>query len=237
MKNPSRKNFAGIRPLSPTASCFGLAFALLASACSQGGRGNPPSPEINRLDVLTSFTIAVSKRDFNKAMQFLAPEERLHFGADAGNVPESLQERLRALRLATLNNDPRITLSSEGKIQGVYAILPVIDGGPVVDLDALPKPVALVPEPREPTEEDRVREAAQKLFQSIRDQDWDNALNRLAPDERRVFLDDKGKIDPESRQRLSAIDTTSWKALSLKNEKLTGVVLIIPKPAVENPSR
>jgi hypothetical protein len=170
-------------------------------------------------------------------MQFLAPEERLHFGADAGNVPESLQERLRALRLATLNNDPRITLSSEGKIQGLYAILPVIDGGPVVDLDTLPKPVALVPEPREPTEEDRVREAAQKLFQSIRDQDWDNALNRLAPDERRVFLDDKGKIDPESRQRLSAIDTTSWKALSLKNEKLTGVVLIIPKPAVENPSR
>ena len=53
--------------------------------------------------------------------------------------------------------------------------------------------------------------------------------------ERGDFLDAKGKVKGDARERLAKVDTSDWDALTLKDGKLTGVVLIIPESAGNRP--
>ena len=85
MKYPSDETRSG-PPIyaAPILAGF-VSLILILLACTQGGRSGAPAIATGRLDVLTSFAIAVSKNDFPRALQFLAPEERLLFLDGSGS--------------------------------------------------------------------------------------------------------------------------------------------------------
>ena len=72
------------------------------------------------------------------------------------------------------------------------------------------------------------------FFKFVRSRQWPHALGLVSRGERQVFLKSNGEMKAEARQRLSAIDTSSWQALTLMEGKLTGVVLLIPPAANAN---
>src|SRR3990167_1009829 len=81
-------------------------FFLVGCAGGGGPASNPGKGD--RLDILTNFTLALSKRDFRTATDMLAPTERTLFLDGGGKVLPEYKERLRAMRLTTLVNNPSI---------------------------------------------------------------------------------------------------------------------------------
>jgi hypothetical protein len=203
-----------------------FAAAILIAACSSGKLSPFGS---SRLDVLTNFTLAVSRGDSAAALEMMAPEERMRFLTGGGLTAENRWDRLRAMRLSTLNQNPGITLQ-DGRLKGLYGFLPVLEAGPMTEISRLPVDEIEDVKPSGPSEDELLRQATEALFQSIRKREWDRALGYLNPREKRVFLDEKGGLRKSALKRLSAIDTASWNALALRDGKLTGVVLIIPSP-------
>lgn len=209
------------------AGAFLASGLMLLAGCAGAPRkpfetGNP-----DRLEILTNYTLSLSKRDFEGAVAKLAPPDRDRLlGAD-GKVRPEFQDRLRAMRLTTLVANPMVTLE-QGRIRGIYDLLPVIEQGEpapvVVDLP-LDEPARVLDE--EPGRED-LRAATAAFFRSVREREYKKAVGMLAPEERRVFLREDGRVKEAARRRLAAIDTSAWDALTLEEGKLTGVVLIIP---------
>jgi hypothetical protein len=212
--------------------------ALLAmmgfAGCSASAFPGRADPKQERLDVLTSFTLALSKHDYRAAAGFLAPEDRAKLAsADAGILPE-YRERVGAIRRATLLNNPLIEIR-RGFIFGIPDVLPVLAQGHADSLDLHASPDtgwAAVPDSTrsEAAREKELKRAAGAFFRAVSKQEWERALGLLDPGERQEFLDPKGKLKADEKWRLASVDTTQWEALTLKDGKLTGVVLIIPEP-------
>jgi hypothetical protein len=86
------------------------------------------------LDVLTSFSLALSKYNFRDAARYLAPADRAKLaGAEEGILPE-YRDRVRAIRRTTLLNNPLIEVR-HGLIYGIPDLLPVIASGEADDGD------------------------------------------------------------------------------------------------------
>lgn len=213
--------------------------AFLLAACARNDRRAFQPKDGDRLEILTNFTLALSKRDFAMAVGMISPSDRdLMLGAD-GQVKPEYQERLRAMRLTTLVHNPLISIEEEGRIRGVYHLLPVIDQGAPVEYSAMdlpsggPEPSADPAAAEEERERQELRAAAKAFFRSVRDRKWNQALGMVDPGERQAFLKGDGKIKAAATRRLAAIDTSSWEALNMEAGKLSGVVLIIPATAPE----
>ncbi len=73
-----------------------------------------------------------------------------------------------------------------------------------------------------------LQETVKKFFSAIRQQNWSAALAMINADEKKAFLDEKGKLSEASKARLSRIDISNRGALMLQDGKLTGVSLIVP---------
>lgn len=208
--------------------------------CSTSAFPRHSDPKQERLDVLTSFTLALSKHDYRAAAAYLAPEDRAKLaGAEAGILPE-YRERVSAIRRATLLNNPLIEIR-RGLIYGIPDVLPVLAQGHADSLDLHAAPDtgwAAVPDSTrsEATREKELKRAAEAFFHAVSKQEWEKALGYLAPGERQEFLDPKGKLKAEDRWRLASVDTSQWGALTLRDGKLTGVVLIIPEPREGGPA-
>jgi hypothetical protein len=159
----------------------------------------------------------------------LAPSDRDRLiGADGKVLPE-FEDRLRAMRLTTLAGNPLVTVE-EGRIRGIFELLPVIEQGAQDPSDPVARAAPSTPDPApkaEPRNEE-LRTAAEAFFRSVRASEYRKAMGMVAPGERRVFVGDDGRVKRDARRRLSAMDTSSWDALTLEDGKLTGVVLIIP---------
>jgi hypothetical protein len=219
---------------------FGLVLGL--AGCSSSAFPERGHPGRERLEVLTGFTLALSKYDFREAASYLAPADRAKLaGADAGILPE-YRERIRAIRRTTLLNNPLIEVR-RGLIYGIPEILPVLEVGDadsaiataLSDTSVAPMPApGLAPRSREKEE---LKRAAEAFFRAVSRRDWNKALAYVDAQEREGFLDAAGKIKIAARQRLAAADTADWEALTLKDGKLTGVVLIIPAGADKPPAQ
>ena len=228
----------GVR-LRRVGASFPAVLALLFAACAGDSRRvAQPKHGNDRLEILTSYTLALSKRDFPTAVGMISQADRDRMlGAD-GQVTPEIQERLRAMRLTTLVRNPLISIE-EGRIRGLYDLLPVLDqsapmesAAPGIsheDPESLPAAAAGAEEPGRK----ELRAAAEAFFRSVQDQRWKKALSMVNPGERQVFLKGDGKIKPAATRRLAAIDTSSWEALDIEEGKLSGVVLIIPAAAPE----
>lgn len=188
----------------------------------------------DRLEVLTSYTIAISKRDYKSAAALLAGPDRMRIASvDAGILPE-YRDRIRAMRLTTLLENPLIEVS-HGMIAGIPDLLPVLAQASVWTLDSGQAELPGVTENEVPqkkpgeAKEEALRKTAQAFFKSVQRAEWGPALGFLNAKERESFQDRKGNIKVEAKKRLSAVDTASWEALRLMDGRLTGVILIIPE--------
>jgi hypothetical protein len=118
-------------PVADGVSMRSILFSALAAAlltgCGSSAFPGFSDPGKKRLDVLTSFTLALSKRDFLEAAAYLAPADRAKLADDAGILPQ-YRERVRAIRRATLMNNPLVEVR-HGLISGIPDILPVLAVG------------------------------------------------------------------------------------------------------------
>jgi hypothetical protein len=208
-----------------------VVFALAGCSPSAFPRSSDTAQE--RLDVLTSFSLALSKRDYRAAAGYLGPEDRTKLADGEGAIRPEYRDRVRAIRRATLMNNPLIEVR-KGHIYGLPDVLPVLAQGQpdsVRRQDASDTGFAAVadPEPTAQAGEKELRRAAEAFFRAVSKRDWKKAMGYLAEEERQDFLDPKGNLRDGARQLLASADTSQWAALTLKDGKLTGVFLILPE--------
>jgi hypothetical protein len=202
--------------------------------CSSSAFRTAFNPERERLDVLTSYSLALSKRDYREAAKFLAPEDRSRIAnPDQGILPE-YRERVRAIRRTTLMNNPLIEVR-RGLIHGIPDILPVLALGSV-DTSAEESDTGFAQQPApdrlpDSLAREELHRTARAFFQAVSRREWRKALGYVDVQEKEGFLDAKGVVRDATRRRLAAADTSGWEALTLKDGKLTGIVLLIPDGA------
>jgi hypothetical protein len=224
-----------------------LAAGLLFSACaSSGGRETSAAPPVTGsddiLDLLTGFGESISKRNFNRAVQYLVPEDRARILNPQDQVPEDMQKALMALPLQRLTRISSVRVEN-GYLAGIYGLL---DVGPQeaarnsediaeVDPDGASGEEMAVETPLEEAEPAGTgREAAelnravQEFFSAVRQKDWNAALSLMNENEKKALLDDKGRLKDSAKERLSRIDAANRNALVLQEGKLTGVTLLLP---------
>lgn len=212
---------------------FGLA------GCSSSAFPGFSDPRQERLEVLTSFSLALSKRDYRAAATYLGPEDRAKLaGGEEGILPE-YRDRVRAVRQATLFNNPMIEVR-HGHIFGLPDVLPVLAQGRPDSLGASSSPdtgLAARPDPgrSDDAAEAELKRAAEAFFRAVSKRQWDKALDYVADEERQDFLDPKGRLREEARRRLESADTSQWTAMTLRDGKLTGVFLILPETGAGRP--
>lgn len=111
-------------PFKLLISTLALASAFWLSACSSTRKDpNQPAGSTDILDLLTGFGESISKRDYNKAVGYLVPEERAQLTDSRGQVPEDKQKALSNLRLARLIRMPGVRVEN-GYLAGIYNLLP-----------------------------------------------------------------------------------------------------------------
>ncbi|MBW8888199.1 MAG: hypothetical protein JF616_10630 [Fibrobacteres bacterium] len=216
-------------------SCLPLALIVVVGlvGCSSSAFPRFSDPQQERLDVLTSFSLALSKRDYRAAAGYLGPEDRAKLADGTEGILPEYRDRVRAIRRATLLNNPLIEVR-KGLIYGLPDVLPVLAQGRPDSLNRQDDPdtgFAVVPDSnRAEAAELELKRAAEAFFQAVSKRDWGKALGYLADEEREDFLDPKGKLRDDARRRLASADTSQWASLTLKDGKLTGVFLILPDP-------
>ena len=67
-----------------------------------------------------------------------------------------------------------------------------------------------------------------KFFSAVNKRNWTSALAMMSEGEKRLLLDDKGRLKESSKQRLTQIDQKNREALILQDGKLMGVTLLLP---------
>lgn len=186
-----------------------------------------------RLDALTSYTLALSKRDYRLAASLLSPGDRAKLAdPETGILPE-FRDRLRAMRLTTMMNNPLIDVGG-GLITGIPDLLPVLAQGEKMQIDSAesqPETAFALqkgPEDSAHQEAEALRRTSASFFRAVQKRNWTGAMALVDAQERQDFVKADGRIKDAARRRLEAIDTSSWGALTLKDGKLTGIVLIIP---------
>jgi hypothetical protein len=79
-----------------------------------------------------------------------------------------------------------------------------------------------------PQNDAKLRETVNKFFSAVNRKNWQSALALMNDSERKLLLDDKGRLKESSKQRLAQIDQKNREALLLQDGKLTGVTLLLP---------
>ena len=67
-----------------------------------------------------------------------------------------------------------------------------------------------------------------KFFSAVNKRNWTSALAMMSEGEKRLLLDDKGRLKESSKQRLTQIDQKNRDALIMQDGKLMGVTLLLP---------
>ena len=241
------KMFAGAR------ICLVGLVGLLA-ACSSTNRDNSPAPASNDLlELLTGFGESISKRNFDKAISYMVPEERALMVDSDKKIPEQTQKALMALPLQRLIRNPAVRVQN-GRIAGIYQMLPNLrqaEAGAAMSEStasgeynevlgeggAAANPAAVATAEGEDSYsstnvrtkgDPELSRAVHKFFTAVNHKNWSGALALMNEDEKKFLLDEKGRLKESSKQRLSKIDQKNRDALVLQDGKLTGVTLLLP---------
>lgn len=239
-----------------------LFFVLLLLACfgcasNQRAQEAPRSQDL--LELLTGFGESLSKRNFALAADYLVPEDKAMLVDERGRVPEDKQRAMQALPLQRLLNHPRVRVE-EGRIAGIYALLPNLSQGKAVALGAegdsaaspeyqalfgergsasaeggMPAemPAGEAPFSSDPTAYDR--QLAEEFFAAVTRRKWAEALGYVHETERQRLVDEKGRVTEKTKRRLARLQQDDLRALLLVDGKLTGVTLVLPDDAAAQP--
>jgi hypothetical protein len=232
-------------------------FCLLMACSSSRKESNVPQGSNDILDLLTGFGESVSKRDYNKAVGYLVPEERAQLTDSRGQVPEDKQKALSSLRLARLIRMPGVRVEN-GYLAGIYNVLPLNEGERPVSSETGEDPLLSEGSPaaeseevateqaseensgegsedmygakaaENPAENPELTEAVNKFFKAVSQKNWQVALSMMNDNEKKILTDDKGRLKETSKNRLKNIDSAGKEALTLQDGKLTGVTLLLP---------
>ncbi|MDB5049221.1 MAG: hypothetical protein JWO30_2292 [Fibrobacteres bacterium] len=74
----------------------------------------------------------------------------------------------------------------------------------------------------------QLKATVNKFFSAVNKKNWSSALAMMNDGEKKLLLDDRGRIKESSKQRLAQIDQKNREALILQDGKLTGVTLLLP---------
>lgn len=74
----------------------------------------------------------------------------------------------------------------------------------------------------------QLKSTVNKFFSAVNKRNWTSALAMMSEGEKRMLLDEKGRLKESSKQRLSQIDQKNRDALILQDGKLSGVTLLLP---------
>lgn len=227
---------------------------LMACASSRSNSskeaGTAPSSD-DLLELLTGFGESLSKRNFAKAVDYMVPEEKAMM-MEGSSVPPEKQKMLMALPLQKLIRHPAVRVEN-GKIAGIYTLLPNLNQAPAGGVASEEAPaedpsLAATEMPATETgdqpvsEEDeegnsaaaadandpRLKETVNKFFTAVNRRNWSSALALMNEGERKLLLDDKGRLKESAKQRLTQMDQKNRDALVLQDGKLTGVTLLLP---------
>lgn len=232
-----------------------IALVSLLMACASGRKEQAAAPESDDLlELLTNFGESISKRNYNKAVDYLVPEEKALM-VDGGLVSPEKQKMLSALPLQKLIRNPSVRVEN-GKIAGIYPLLPNLRQASAADIAVPPEPTpeddALAapnveagesglsmngeetpvgtPETSadSPASAHLLKATVNKFFAAVNRRNWQGALALMNESERRMLLDDKGRLKESAKQRLTHIDQQNRDALVLQDGKLIGVTLLLP---------
>lgn len=227
-----------------------VATVALLMACASSKKETAQAPESNDLlELLTGFGESLSKRNFTKAVDFMVPQEKALM-MEGSSVPPEKQKMLMALPLQKLIRHPAVRVEN-GKIAGIYTLLPNLNqaqaGAPAVE-ETPAEDAALAAETPAAESSDlpmseeaeeaqaagisgndpRLKETVNRFFTAVNRRNWQSALALMNDSERKLLLDEKGRLKESSKQRLTQIDQKNREALVLQDGKLTGVTLLLP---------
>jgi hypothetical protein len=230
----------------------------LLVACASSNKEAAQAPRSDDLlELLTGFGESLSKRNFTKAVDFLVPEEKSLL-LEGGSVPPEKQKLLMALPLQRLIRNPSIRVenghiagiygmlpnlkqgeaaanmaaandssSTEASASGdIGATGPMAAGASTEPAgeDGIEASAMAGANPADP----QLKSAVNKFFAAVNRRNWSSAVAMINESERRLLLDDKGRLKESAKHRLAQIDQKNRDAISLQDGKLTGVTLLLP---------
>jgi hypothetical protein len=241
------------RFLSARVGLVAMVGMLMACAASKKETAQAPSSD-DLLELLTGFGESLSKRNFTKAVDYMVPEEKALM-MEGSSVPPEKQKMLMALPLQRLIRHPAIRVQN-GKIAGIYTVLPNLNQAqagsmPAEDTETPAADVSESPATEAPAGSDyadmsssedgeepqatvatgndpQLKATVNKFFTAVNRRNWQGALALMNDSERKLLLDDKGRLKESAKKRLTQIDQTNREALVLQDGKLTGVTLLLP---------
>lgn len=236
------------------AAAMGLLVAC-ASSNKETASQAPRSDDL--LELLTGFGESLSKRNYTKAVDYMVPEEKALM-LEGGSVPAEKQKMLLALPLQRLIRNPSIRVENghiagiygvlpnlkqgeaaanmasaagatdSSAANGVTAEAPkgpmAAEASTEVSADDIDAASATAANPNDP----QLKAAVNKFFVAVNKKNWSNALALMNENERKMLLDDKGRLKESAKHRLAQIDQKNRDALTLQDGKLTGVTLLLP---------
>jgi hypothetical protein len=214
-----------------------LMLAFAGCARTSKGPGKPASSSANTiegrscqepeemLDVLARFTTLVQARKYHEAIALLDPVDQKRMLDAGGSVPVEIMHKLDALDFKALPRDRRVDLV-RGRLTGIFDCLPCLDQGPADTVTRVEPPKPAGPEGAE-----KKRAAlALEFYRRIQEGRFDAAGDMVDPGEWKVFYNEKGEITDLTERRLQAMQECDLEALTLREGKLVGVVVLLDPP-------
>jgi hypothetical protein len=177
------------------------------------------------LDVLARFTTLAQARKYHEAIALLDPADQKRMLDAGGSVPEGIKHKLDALNFKSLPRDRRVDLV-RGRLTGIFDCLPCLDQGPSDTVTRVEPPKPAGPEAAE-----KKRAAlALEFYRRIQEGRFDAAGDMADPGEWKVFYNEKGEMTDLTERRLQAMQECDLEALTLREGKLVGVVVLLDPP-------
>jgi hypothetical protein len=210
------------------------------------------------LELLTGFGESLSKRNFSKAVDFMVPEEKALLVEGGSVPPEKqkmllalpLQKLIRHPSIRVENGHiagiysllPNLRQGEASNLASAEAGGLSDSAGPGSSAPQGPMASEMAAAPAGEDDESalamggsgsnpsdpQLKVAVNKFFAAVNHKNWSSALALMNEGERKLLLDDKGRLKESSKHRLAQIDQKNREALTLQDGKLTGVTLLLP---------
>ena len=210
------------------------------------------------LELLTGFGESLSKRNFVKAVDYMVPEEKAlmmengvvptdkqkmllalplqklirhpgvrveggHIAGIYSVLPDLRQGEASSMAVAGSESEISDAAAPSEDVTASESTGPMRENASSATgyEDMVSNSVAIENDPR-------LKETVSKFFTAVNNRNWNSALAMMNEDERKLLLDDKGRLKESSKQRLSQMDQKNRSALVMQDGKLTGVTLLLP---------
>jgi hypothetical protein len=242
---------------SPRVCLVAVMGLLMACSSTNKDVAKAPASD-DLLELLTGFGESISKRNFAKAVDYMVPEEKAMMMENGTVPADKQKMLLALpLQKLIRHPAVRVENGHIAGIYSVLPNLRQGDAVPVAtaEADGAPSDASPIAEesptgeakgpmaaaaPDAPSYDDmsasatvnpndpRLKETVNKFFSAVNKRNWSTALAMMNEDEKKLLLDDKGRLKESSKQRLSQMDQKNREALVMQDGKLTGVTLLLP---------